>query len=67
MHLNLISFTQKQHVLQCTGETRKNIVYNIHRILCKSLNFDDGLQLIKTPNSKSQKIRILHEINKKRF
>ena len=31
-------------------------------------NFDDyGLQLMKTPNSKSQKIRILHEINKKRI
>ena len=30
-------------------------------------NFDDyGLQLMKTPNSKSQKIRILHEINKKK-
>ena len=27
----------------------------------------DGLQLMKTPNSKSQKIRILHEINKKRI
>lgn len=31
-------------------------------------NFDDyGLQLKKTPNSKSQKMRILHEINKKKF
>ena len=28
-------------------------------------NFDDhDLKLMKTPNSKSQKIRILHEINK---
>ena len=30
-------------------------------------NFEDyGLQFMKTQNSKSQKIRILHEINKKK-
>ena len=30
-------------------------------------NFDDyGLQSMKTPNSKSQKIRLLHVINKKK-
>jgi len=30
-------------------------------------NFDDyGLQLMKSPNSKSQKIRILHEIKRKK-
>jgi len=31
-------------------------------------NFDDyGPQLMKSPNSKSQKVRILHEINLKRI
>lgn len=31
-------------------------------------NFDDyGFQFMQTPNSKSQKMLILHEINKNRF
>jgi len=41
-----------------TGETRR--IW----ILCKSYNFVDyGSQILKTPNSKAQKIGILHEIN----
>ena len=34
--------------------------------ICYNLE-DYGLQFMKTQNSKSQKIRILHEINKKRI
>jgi len=34
---------------------------------CKSYNFKDyGLEFMKTTNSKSQKITILHEINNKK-
>jgi len=45
--------------VQCTSETWKI------RISCKNDNFDDYvLQIMKTPNSKSQKMLILHEINK---
>ncbi len=70
VHLKKFEYHEKgQYVLSLTSESETHILY---RFITQSeifqafisWNFDDyGLQMMKTPNSVSQKILILHKIN----
>ncbi len=72
--LEKLAYRAKVHLFQyfnLKGET--NILYRL--ITCKVryfkplfdiISIDYCVQLMKTPNSKSQKILILHEINEKK-
>ena len=74
MQLKKIEYREKvQYFLSLTSESETHILYrfithrwNILSIYYYNYNFDDyGLQIMKTQISVSQKIRILHKINKK--
>ncbi len=74
VHLQKLEYHEKgQYFLSLISERETHILY---RFITQSeifqafisLNVDDyGLQIMKTQNSVSQKMRILHKINKKRI
>ncbi len=74
VHLNKLEYHEKcQYFLSLISESEAHILY---RFITQSeifqafisWHFDDyGVQITKTQNSVSQKIRILHKINNKRI
>ncbi len=74
VHLKKIEYHEKgQYFLSLISESETHILYRfitqseIFQAFISWNFYDYGLQIMKTPNSVSQKIRILHKMNKKRI
>ncbi len=72
VHLKKNEYHEKgQYFLSLISESETHILYRfitqseIFQAFISWNFYDYGLQIMKTPNSVSQKIRILHKMNKK--